>query len=138
MSHSPLGLESLLALIKRYLLLQADNARLTVTQRLTLLLTGAAYVAVLFFLGMWLMFFAAVAGANFLGMVMPMGWAYLIITTLYIILIILCVANKRRMFLNPIARFLSRLILDAPKDADEKSAQAAVTEEIVTLTQTEQ
>lgn len=129
MSTSPLGMDNFLRLLRRYLSLQIENARLTVTQRLTLLLTGAAFAAVIFFLAMWCMFFAAISGANFLGEVMSMGWAYLIIVTIYLILILICLMFKRRLFLNPIARFLSSLILEAPKHEE-----VIVTEETTAVT----
>ncbi len=102
--------------IKNYVRLNIENAKLTVTEKLTVLFVSVAFFSIALVLIIFGLVFLSIAVANILSTVMPSYWAYIIIAVFYFILLGLLFAFKQALFLNPISRFLSKLLFNHPDD----------------------
>ncbi len=104
-------------LVKRLLRLKIENAKLIAAEKLTVLFENILFAILIFLLGVCCMGFIAFAIVHFLSEVMEPGWAYLIVAGLYGIVLALVIKFKRQLIGNPLARLISRLIIDEPKDS---------------------
>ena len=98
-TDQPSGISLLLRTISEYLKLLVEDARLNAAEKLTKLLS----VCVLFVL-LTLALSAAIS---------PL-WAFIIVTAFYLLLIVLVVTCRRSLIENPIARFITALIVKEP------------------------
>lgn len=108
--------------VKRLVNLEVENARLLATEKLTLLLGRIALVAVCFVVSATALVFLSMAVADFLLQDLPPRWTYLIIAIFYIFIIIIAASFRRRLIIDPIARFISRVMLDPPTANSPESA----------------
>lgn len=97
--------------IKEYLALNVSNARLTVAEKSARLMSTVALAIVIFVLGVIAFFFLSFALVRFIALAIPIEWAYLVMAALYVVLIVVAVALRRQLIVNPITRFITRLIL---------------------------
>lgn len=98
-------------LLKRYCSLNIDYAKLTVADKLTMILGLIAMGFVCVLLGSVLLFFVSLAIVQFIAPYIGLGWAYLLMGGVALALIVVTVLLRRQMILNPLARFISRVIL---------------------------
>lgn len=105
--------------IKRLISLNVDNAKLTLAEKLTLFSTAAAFYAVVMLLGVIVVFFVSMAICHLLSQVMEPHYVYLIMAAFYVLLLIVVYAMKNILFLNPISRFVSKLLLNPPQKSTE-------------------
>ena len=94
-------------LILRLASLYIENAKLNIAEKLTLVLSAALLliVALAFFTG---------AALEALELVMDPWLSYLIMGCIFAGLIIVAVVLRKTLFVNPIARYLSKVIFDEP------------------------
>lgn len=110
------NVQQLIENVKRLLLLQLDYARLTATEKLTVILsTVAIYALVVIFSTLSLVFLTLGVG-HLLATTIAPHFAYLIVAGFYVLVLIVLLLFRKQIFINPISRFLSRLFLDPPKD----------------------
>ena len=95
--------------------LKVEDARLMLAVKLTKLLGAVVYLFVGFMLLLCLLGFIAAGAAHLLCEFMSPMWAYLIIALFYFLLLTVVIAAKKYLIINPIARFISRLIVEQPK-----------------------
>lgn len=115
-----IGYKSLIEQMQLFASLKIDSWRLLVTERSTLLLSTLLITVVSMILGSCILLFVSVACAHLLAESMSMMCAYLIIGGCYGLLLIVIVAMRRKIIVDPMARFLSKLFLDQPEsDGDE-------------------
>ena len=71
--------------------------------------------------------FISIAAGLALSTIIPPLWAFIIVAGFYIIVMVLLICFRTKLLVNPIARFISRLILDAPKtpESDDKPASVS-------------
>ncbi|MBR1882300.1 MAG: phage holin family protein [Muribaculaceae bacterium] len=106
---------------RKYLKLEFDYGRLTVVEKLTILLSAIALIAVLAIVGAFVLFYVLQAIAEALQDVTGSVWgANLLVVLLLVIVMAFVVAMKQKLIVNPIARFLTKLFLN-PSDGDENS-----------------
>lgn len=103
---------SLRRLIKLYCL----DARLSVTRRLTLLMSSLMTAFVVILLILAIIICGTLALGFELRQFMSPAATYGIIAGVYLLLIIIILALKRTLIVNPIARILSRALIDQPND----------------------
>lgn len=96
---------------RRYLRLKTEDIKLTVSEKLTVLVSTFVVALILGLLFCAVMLFLTVATANWIGQALGMAWAYLIIAGLYLILMVLAVIFRRQLIIDPVARFVTRIIL---------------------------
>lgn len=109
------GYSLLYKLAMRLFNLKVEDARLVLAIKITRLLGAIVYLFVGFMFLLCLLGFVAAAVAHLLCDVMAPVWAYLIIAGFYLILIAVIVMAKKPIIMDPIARFISRLIVEEPK-----------------------
>ena len=110
--------------IKAYGQLFVENLRLASTEKLTILLSSTALAGILGLILMIAFFFISAALVFLLAQVLPLMWSLLLMGAVYIVLGVLVVIFRKQLLIDPIARFMSRLFLEAPEQnpvSSEKS-----------------
>lgn len=116
------GKELLLRLIRLYL----DNVRLTVAEKLTVVFSAAVVLISLLVLGIFALAFFSGAMVQLLALVLPQWVCYAICFGFFVLLMILVLTLRKWVIINPIARFVSRLIFEEKEN--EKSHEEHVTD----------
>lgn len=97
--------------IKTFISLNIENIRLTVAEKVIVLLTAILTTAIILIFGSIAMFFIAVAIANFLSIWLPTWVAYSIVAAANIVVLLVVMLFRRRLIINPVSRAISRIIL---------------------------
>lgn len=105
--------------LKRLFMLFVESARLKVTEKITILLAYVAFVGVILALGLVCLVFISIGIGHLLATTVAPHLAYLIIAAFYLLLFGLAVAFKTPLFVNPVSRFMSRLIVEEPVEERE-------------------
>ncbi len=105
------GRKRLIDRIKSYISLSIENIRLTVAEKVIVLLTVILTAALVLIFGSIAFFFIAVAVANFLTIWLPAWVAYAIVAVVNIVVLLVVLLLRRRLIINPISRAISRIIL---------------------------
>lgn len=104
--------EELWAELKKYLTLQIDYAKLTTVEKLVALLSAIAMVAVMLILGACVLFYLSFAVVFMLSDAIGSTWgAYLIVSGIFLVLMLVVYALRQKLILDPVSRFLTRLFL---------------------------
>lgn len=109
--------------VKRLVKLYVESARLNVVEKLTRFLTGVAIALICTLFVIICLAFVSFGIVVELKTVVPSYAAYLIVGGFYLLLIAGLIIFKRTLLLNPIARFLSKLILDPPAESCRNAEQ---------------
>lgn len=99
--------------------MEVDSAKLFITEKLTLLVTSIAFYAALFIMATCVLVFLTIGIADILMRDLPGCYAYMIIAGFYLLIILVLIIFRRQFITDPIARFLSRVILDPPQSPDK-------------------
>ncbi len=99
-------------MIKRLFNLKTENFKLTMSQKLTLFLGTTALAMIGLILGALVIAFLSLALARFLADIMPLYCGYLIAAGVLVLLFIIIYSVRRKLILNPLARFISRLFFE--------------------------
>lgn len=102
--------------IKRLGLLYFEKGRLKVTEKITILLATIAFSAVIMALGLVCLVFVSIGIGHLLATTIAPHLAYLIIAAFYLIFFGLAIILRRKLFVDPISRFMSRLLVEEPED----------------------
>jgi|GEM_PF-935958 hypothetical protein len=112
-----------------YIRLLIEDTKLNMVEKLTRLLSAIAMCSLLTILITAALVFISIAAGLALSTIIPPLWAFIIVAGFYIIVMILLICYRTRLLVNPIARFISRLLLDAPKsqnpESNDKSASVS-------------
>lgn len=104
--------EELWAELKKYLTLQIDYAKLTTVEKLVVLLSAIAMVAVMLILGACVLFYLSFAVVFMLSDAIGSTWgACLIVSGIFLVLMLVVYALRQKLILDPVSRFLTRLFL---------------------------
>lgn len=101
-------------LIVRLASLYVENAKLNIAEKLTLVLSAALLLIVALVLGIFALAFFTGAALEALELVMDPWLSYLIMGCIFVGLIIVAVVLRKMLLVNPIARYLSKVIFDEP------------------------
>lgn len=101
-------------MIQRLCRLYVSRARLDFAEKLSRLFSGIALAMIVLILGICAMVFLTLALSAVLTNLLPDCWCYLIISGLYLIIILLLIAMRRPILINPITRFVSGIIVEPP------------------------
>ncbi len=114
--RSSSAVQTLMASVSRYVKLLIEDTRLNATEKLTRLFSAITIFAIVMVLGLAALLFLSVAVAEAISDFISPIWAYIILATVYAILAGVVVLCRNSLIVNPIARFISRLLLDAPEN----------------------
>ncbi len=97
--------------LKSYGSLRLELLKLTAAEKLTMILGLLAMGLVCVLLGSVLLFFVSLSIVQFIAPYVGFGWAYLIMALLMLVVIVVVLLLRRSLILNPLARFISRVLL---------------------------
>ena len=102
----------LLLEFKKYLELQKEFVKLDATEKMTVILSAILIVTVLLFLGSFVLLFLTFALAYYLGDVLgSLSLGFGLISAFILLLTVIFYLNRNRMVIQPMARFMTKLIL---------------------------
>ncbi len=101
---------------KRILNLEMENVRLVVADRVTVLLASLSFCMISVIITLFIMLFLSIGILLMLSCIVPMYWACLIVGLIYVGLYFLIVVFRRVMIVNPISRFITRLLIGKPEN----------------------
>ena len=105
---------ALIAALKRLGKLYLENAKYTAAEKITIFLGATALCIIVLILGLLAFLFTCFCIADLLATYLSPFWSYLIVTGIFILAIVVLCTFKNTLIFNPIARFISKLILDPP------------------------
>ena len=101
---------------RKYFSLEWDYTKLTAVEKMAILLSSIAFVAVVIIIGTYAMHYIFSALVSVLASALGCTWgAQLIAAGLLIVLLLVVLAFKKQLIVNPVARFVSKLFLK-PED----------------------
>lgn len=103
--------------IKRLGKLYIEDARYTLAEKVTLLLSAIAIFLICVMLAIAVLVFLAIGIANLLSSVIAPAWSYLIVSGIFIALIAVLILLRDHLVATPIARFVTKLFLRPPKNS---------------------
>ena len=98
----------------RYLRLLVEDARLGAAEKLTVLLSTLAFYAIGAMMAMAVLVFLSIGVGHLLADTVAPKMAYIYVACFYVLLFVLVVIFRRQIFLNPIARLITRLLVAPP------------------------
>lgn len=102
----------LLLEFKKYLELQKEFVKLDATEKMTVILSAILIVTVLLLLGSIVLLFLTFALAYYLGDVLgSLSLGFGLISAFILLLTVIFYLNRNRMVVQPMARFMTKLIL---------------------------
>lgn len=111
MNQSDNTYKRLLEVGRKYLSLSIEELKLTMAEKVTVLISTAAVVAIVGALSILLFLFITLAVVNWLATVMPIALAYAIVAVFFLICGVIVFLLRKSLIVDPIARFISRLFL---------------------------
>jgi len=110
--------------LRRLFNLEVENARLLVTEKLTRLLSAIAFYAIVAVIITCVTIYITIGVANLIMEYVEPHWAYMLVASFYLILLLLLITLRKQLIINPIARFLSTVILDPPASGPKNDKQS--------------
>lgn len=102
------------AIIGRYIKLLIEDTRLGLAEKLTRLLTAVTMSALLLLFALMVLVFTTIGVSILLAPVVSPSIAFFIVASFYVVLIVILIVFRRQLVENPIARFISFLIVEPP------------------------
>lgn len=96
--------------LKNLLLLKLEYTKLTLAEKLTILMAMAAMFMIGLFIVMIVIFFLSVALSQWIGSELGTAWGSLIVAGIYLVLLAILYALRRPILFNPIAKFITKLL----------------------------
>lgn len=98
--------------LRRLATLYLENAKITTAEKLTMFCTAATVGVICLVLGLFALAFITVAMIELLALAIPVWASYLIFAGVYGAIILTLILLREPLIMNPIARFMSRLLLE--------------------------
>ncbi|MDE7160320.1 MAG: hypothetical protein K2O24_05720 [Muribaculaceae bacterium] len=97
---------------RRWIELEAEYVKLTAAEKFTVLTGTAVLGAICLMVGMVIIILLALSLADLFKMIMTPALAYLSVSGVLVLLIVILYLLRRQVIFDPIARFITRLFLD--------------------------
>lgn len=97
--------------LKRYITLKGEDIKLTVSEKITILLSTLIVCIVITVLGTAALLFLTFSAAHWIGDLIGLPWAYLIIAGIYLVLIAVVALLRKQLIIDPVSRFITKVIL---------------------------
>lgn len=114
--------QHLLRECKRLVNLEMESAKLALAEKLTLLLSRIALTASCFVIAACVVIFLSMSMADLLLETFTPWFTYLIVACFYTLLIIIVIACRRALIINPIARYISIVLLSPDRNVQSPAA----------------
>ncbi len=119
----PSSVDALIETIKRYLHLRIEQVKFLGTEKLSVILAASVFLMVTILLAVIAVCYFSVALLQLLQSCVGLVWASVIMGVVMLLLICLIYLMRKRWILDPITRFLSRVLLDDKDDDDTENPQ---------------
>lgn len=96
---------------KQYVKLQIEYGKLTLTEKMTMLISSLAIGLICVFLAVIAIFFLSMSAVDLMATELGSTWSCLIMCGFYLLLIVLLIVLRKPLIVNPLARLISRIIL---------------------------
>lgn len=96
---------------RRFLTLKTEDLKLTAAEKATVLVSTFVVCVVITLLSTAMLLFLTFALAHWIAESIGLSWAYLIIGGFYALAIALVVVLRRQLIVDPVSRFITRVIL---------------------------
>lgn len=103
--------ENLWESLKKFLQLKGEDLKLALCETATVLISTLVVTLAIIMLGTAVLLFLSYAVAQWIGASIGMDWAYFIVAGFYLLIIILVVLLRKPLILDPVARFISKVLL---------------------------
>ena len=101
----------LIETLKHYLGLQAEYVKLDVIDKVARLITAAALAIIFCFLLITVVLFASFAFAFWLEDFIGMGWSFVLVTAIHLLVFFMIIHYRKNLIEKPIVHFLAELLL---------------------------
>ena len=98
--------------LRRLATLYLENAKITTAEKLTMFCTAATVGGICLVLALFALAFVTVALIELLALAIPVWASYLIFAGIYAVMILTLILLREPLIMNPIARFMSKLLLE--------------------------
>lgn len=106
-----------MASVKRLVTLNLDYARLTAAEKITILLSTIAFFALVAIFGTLVLIFVSIGIGHLLATTTDArAMAYLYVAAFYLVVFILLFVFRKQLFVNPTAKFISKLFCKPPEE----------------------
>ncbi|MGP1591031.1 MAG: phage holin family protein [Prevotella sp.] len=102
----------LVEILKRYLSTKSDLWRIDITEKVVKLFTAMAMIFILSFILVLVLIYLSFTIAYALSTFIGLSFAFLSVTSVYILIFLLCIVNRKRWIERPLVRFLAELLID--------------------------
>lgn len=116
------NLQSLWKETKNYLELQKEYLMMDTAEKLTVLLSAVAIVAVLLILGVIMLFFFVIAFALWLANFVGGVWSFAIMGCSILLLMVVIFIYRKRWIIQPLSRLVVGLFIHEDEEKDEEIA----------------
>lgn len=110
------SVHELLQSVKRLAGLHLDYARLTAAEKMTVLLSTIAFYSMVVIVGTLVLIFISIGVGHLLASTIARVPAYLYVAAFYLVLFILLFVFRKKLFIDPIARFVTKLFVKPPEE----------------------
>lgn len=112
-------IQSLWIMTRRLLRLYCDSARMALAEKMTRLMSVIAMFFIGLILSVCVLIFITLGVGRILTEHMADYWSFLIMGGFYLLLIAVMIIFRKPLLVNPLARFLSSLIVAPPKSTGQ-------------------
>lgn len=120
----PQIIHTLIGLVKRLVSLYIENVKITAAEKLTVVLSAGVLLIISIVLGIFALAFLSGACIELLELVLPPWASNAILGVFFILLVLLAVLLRKPLIINPISRFISRLVFDGYKEEGKEDAKS--------------
>ena len=117
-------LQQLFAEVKKYLALQKRYTQLEIAEKLTILLSTLILVLIIIILSMVALFYLSFTLAYLLAYLLgSVVISFALITCIILVLITSVYSLRKKLIINPMAKFIANLFIEAPVKKEEQHEQ---------------
>lgn len=110
------GIRRLIDAGRRYIMLNLDYARLTAAEKMTVLLSAIAFYTMVVAFGTLVLIFLSIGVGHLLAVTIAPVTAYLFVAAFYMVLLFVLIALRRKIFVDPICKFITKLFVKPPEE----------------------
>lgn len=109
-------IKQLFAVLRRYLELNVEYAKLTAAEKVTMLSSHLAVAVIIMVIGAFTLIFVGFTISELFKLILCPALAYLCTAGVFLIMAVLVVVTRKELIINPISRFITKILFDnSPK-----------------------
>lgn len=108
-------IKRLITVLRRYLVLNVEYAKLTAAEKVTMLSSHLAVAVILLVVGAFMLIFIGFTIAELFKMILCPALAYLCTAGVFLLMAIVVIVARKEMIINPISRFITSILFDDNK-----------------------